>query len=192
MKKAKQIKKYLFIILLFVSSNNIVAQTKQHTDSIHHKERFHSISFVMANAFVPNSFTDKTNDILVVPVFGLNYDYQINNHWGFGLHTDIILQQFIVEKHGNQDELIRENPFALTAIVFFKPHHRWKILGGYGIEMEKNENFQLVRIGVEYGIELPNNWELGFTIENDFKLNAYNTTIVGVGFSKTLSKKNKA
>jgi len=35
----------------------------------------------MANAFMPNSFEDKTDDVLIVPVFGLNYNYQINTHY---------------------------------------------------------------------------------------------------------------
>ena len=188
MKKAKQFKKYLIIILLFVSSFNLGAQTELHTASTHHKNSFHSISLVMANAFIPNSFADETNDVLIVPVFGLNYDFQINDHWGLGVHSDILLQQFKIEKHGSHEELIRENPIALCAMFFYKPNHHWKILSGYGIEIEKNENFQLLRFGVEYGIELPKNWELGFTLENDLKINGYYTLLLGIGFTKKFIK----
>ena len=78
--------------------------------------------------------------------------------------------------------------FQLLQLRFFKPHHRWKILGGYGVEMEKNENFQLIRIGAEYGIELPKNWELGFTFEYDFKINGYYTLLLGIGFTKKFVK----
>jgi len=78
--------------------------------------------------------------------------------------------------------------FQLLQLRFFKPHHRWKILGGYGVEMEKNENFQLIRIGVEYGIELPKNWELDFTFEYDFKINGYYTLLLGIGFTKKFVK----
>ena len=151
---------------------------------------YHSLTLVTASAFVPNSFSDNTNDILIVPVYGLNYDFQFNRKWGAGFHTDIVLQQFKVETHDNHKELIRENPVSIAAIIFFKPHHRWKILGGYGVEVEKNENFQLIRIGVEYGIEIPKNWELGFIFENDFKINGYYTMLLGIGFTKKFVKQH--
>ena len=137
-----------------------------------------------ASAFIPNSFSDNTNDVLIVPAYGLNYDYQFNRKWGGGVHTDILLQQFKIEKHGSDEEVVRENPVSIAAILYFKPHHRWKILSGYGVEIEKNESFQLIRIGVDYGIELPKDWELGFTFENDFKINGYYTLMLGIGFTK--------
>ena len=70
----------------------------QHTAS--NENSFHSLTLVVASALIPNSFSENTNDILIVPTFGLNYDYQINLNWGFGLHTDIILQEYKIEKHG--------------------------------------------------------------------------------------------
>lgn len=177
------------IILLLIQLHLVVfAQDEGQTSSSIHNSSFHSLTFVMASAFIANSFSDNTNDVLIVPAYGLNYDYQINGQWGIGVHTDILLQQFKIEKHGTEEEVVRENPVAITAMIFFKPHHRWKILGGYGIEMEKNENLQLLRIGVEYGIELPKNWELGFTFENDFKVNGYYTLLLGIGFTKKFVK----
>ncbi len=184
MNKAKQFDKNLFIILLIVSSFNLSAQTELHTASTHHKTSFHSISLVIANAFIPNSFADETNDVLIVPMFGINYDYQISKHWGIGIHSDILFQQFKVEKHDNHEELIRENPISIAAMVFYKPNHHWKLLAGYGIEFEKHENLKVLRAGVEYGIELPKNWELGFILEFDYKINAYWSMVPGIGFSK--------
>jgi len=168
-----------------------VAHTQEgestHTDN--DGKSLHCLTFMVANAFVPNSFSDNTNDILIVPVFGLNYDYQFNSKWGVGFHTEIILQQYKVEKHGNHEEIARENPFSIAAILFFKPHHRWKILGGYGFEIEKNESFQLLRLGAEYGIELPKNWELSFTVEGDLKINGYYSMLLGIGFTKKIGIK---
>lgn len=175
---------FLSAIVLLVSSFNLNAQTEEHTVSIHNDKSIHSISFVMANAFMPNSFADETNDMLIVPVFGLNYDYQINGHWGLGFHSDILLQQFKIEKHGSEEELIRENPIALCAMVFYKPNHHWKILAGYGMEFEKHENLKIIRAGLEYGIELPKNWELAFLLEFDYKINTYWSIVPGIGFSK--------
>ncbi len=176
----------LIIFLLLPISFEAPAQDGVHSDS--NANSFHSLTLMAASAFIPNTFSDNTNDVLIVPVYGLNYDYQINSKWGLGIHIDILLQQFKVETHNNHEELIRENPVSIVAVMFFKPHHRWKILWGYGLEAEKNENFQLIRIGVEYGIELPKNWELGFTFENDFKVNGYYTLLLGIGFTKKFVK----
>ena len=161
-----------------------MAQINSGTVDSSHENGFHSLTFVMESAFIPNSFSDNTNDILIVPVYGLNYDYQINRKWGVGLHTDIILQQFIVETHGRHEEVVRENPVSIAAVLFYKPHHRWKSLGGYGIEIETHESFLLIRIGVEYSIKLPRTWELGLALENDFKINGYYTMLLGIGFTR--------
>ncbi len=178
------------LILLILTSTVALAQEDKSIHSDNHSKSFHSLTLMAANAFIPNSFSDDTNEILIVPVYGLNYDYQFNRKWGLGVHTDILLQQFKVEKQSNHEEVVRENPVSITAILFFKPHHRWKILGGYGIEIEKNENFQLLRIGVEYGIELPKNWELGFAFEGDFKINGYYSMLLGIGFTKKFVKQH--
>ncbi len=176
----------LIIYLVLLIPFETPAQVDE--DSMPDKISNHSLTLMVASAFVPNSFSDNTNDILVVPAYGLNYDYHINRKWGAGIHADILLQQFKIEKHGTEEEVIRENPVVIAAILFFKPHHRWKILGGYGIEIEKNESFQLIRIAVEYGIELPKDWELGFAFENDFKINGYYTMLLGIGFTKKFVK----
>jgi hypothetical protein len=167
-----------------------LAQDEGPTDSNNHDDSFHSVTLVIGSAFMANSFSDNSNDVLVVPAYGLNYDYQINRKWGVGVHTDILLQQFKIEKHDSHEEVVRENPVSIAAILFYKPHHRWKIIGGYGIEMETHENFQLVRIGVEYSIELPKKWELDFMFENDFKINGYYTMLLGVGFTKKFVKQH--
>jgi hypothetical protein len=174
--------KLLSIVVLMLTVLNTQAQNAKNSEDV----PFHSLTLVMASAFIPNSFSDNSNDVLIVPAYGLNYDYQISSKWGLGVHTDILLQQFKIEKHDSNEEVVRENPVSIAAILFFKPHHRWKIIGGYGIEIEKNENFQLIRLGIEYGIELPKNWELGFTFENDFKINGYYTMLLGIGFTKKL------
>ena len=114
----------------------------------------------MAYSFIDNSFSDQTSDILIVPTFGFNYDYFLNAVWGIGLHTDILLQQYKVEKHGGHEEILRENPVGIAGMVLFKPHHQWTLMAGYGIEVEKHENFQMIRAGIEYCIPLPKYCEL--------------------------------
>jgi hypothetical protein len=120
----------------------------------------------------------------VVPTFGFNYDYVFHRRWGVGLHTDVVLQQFKVEKHEGKEIIVRENPVAMCAVGLFKPLPALTFIAGYGIELEKHEHIQLLRLGVDYGFHLPGNWELGFALEFDKKLNAYDSWVFGAGFSK--------
>lgn len=69
---------------------------------------------------------------------------------------------------------------------FEKTLHSWL---GIWVEIEKHENFNLYRFGVEYGMELPQDWELGINLEYDHKIDAYASWMFGLGFGKILYKK---
>ena len=192
----KVLKIYIFSSILIIHGLGLSAQNHEdgtdvdHGTDAEHSSSGHKITLVMAYSFIDNSFLEENSAIRIVPTFGFNYDYFFNARWGLGLHTDIILQQFKVEKHGGHEEIHRENPIGLAGMVLFKPNHRWTLMAGYGVEVEKNENFQMIRVGVEYGIELPKHWELGFSLEFDYKIKTYSSLMFGVGFSKMLGKVN--
>jgi hypothetical protein len=183
----------LLICVFVITSMQAWSQTgsveENHDVNAGHGRSGHRITLVMANSIINNSFSDQSNEILIVPTFGFNYDYFLNSKWGLGLHTDILLQQFKVEKHGSHEEIIRENPIALVGMLLFKPHHRWTLMAGYGLEIEKHDNIQMIRTGIEYGIELPKHWELGFSLEYDYKIKTYSSLMFGVTFSKFLGSK---
>ena len=193
----KGLKIYLISSILIIHGLGLVAQNHEDgTDADHdanaeHGSSGHKITLVMAYSFINNSFSEQTNGILIVPTIGFNYDYFFNARWGLGLHTDLLLQQYKVEKHGGHEEILRENPVGLAGMLLFKPNHRWTLMAGYGVEVEKHENFQMIRVGVEYGIELPKHWELGFSLEFDYKIKTYSSLMFGVGFSKMFGRKNK-
>jgi hypothetical protein len=190
----RDFKIYLISSILIIHGVILAAQNHEdNTDAerhtaAEHGSSGHKITLVMAYSFIDNSFEDQTNGILIVPTIGFNYDYFFNARWGLGLHTDILLQQYKIEKHGGHEEILRENPVGLAGMVLFKPNHRWTMMAGYGVEVEKNENFQMIRTGVEYGIALPKHWELGFSLEFDYKIKTYSSLMFGVGFSKMFGK----
>ena len=178
-----------FIICLIVVIPFSNAQHTEDANDAQHAEHEgpghrHKVTLVLDNSFLKNDFEDNPNSILIVPTFGLNYDFFFHQKWGVGFHTDIVAQQYKVEKHDGHEELIRENPVALCAVGLFKPLPSLTLIAGYGIEIEKHDNIQLLRLGVEYGFHLPGNWELGFALEFDRKINTYNSWVFGAGFSK--------
>ena len=154
-----------------------------------HDAPYHKITLVMANSFLTNSIPENSNTLLIVPTLGFNYNYWFHRKWGIGLHNDVLLQQFKVERHDDKRELVRENPVAMCTIISFKPHYRWTLMGGYGIELEHNENINLFRFGIEYGIPIRDNWELEFNLEYDHKIKAYSSFMAGVAFSKIFFRK---
>ncbi len=174
----------IFLIVFIPYSNAQHSENEGNASHDKHQGVTHKVTLVMANSFMKNQVDESSNNILVVPSYGLNYDILFHHKWGVGVHTDVVLQQYKVEKHDGHEELIRENPVALCAVGLFKPIPALTLIAGYGIELEKHENIQLFRFGVEYGFHLPGNWELGFALEFDKKLNTYNSWVFGVGFSK--------
>lgn len=177
--------KLLFLLLVFTICSLSVQAEDEHE---HHSVNGARLTGIMAYSLINNGFSSETDDILVVPTVGLNFDYYLSEKWGLGIHSDILLQQFKVEKHDDHEEIIRENPIALCAMGIYKPHHRWALFAGYGIEIEKHENLNLVRFGAEYGIPLPKHWEVALSMEYDYKFNSYGALMFGIGFSKGLKK----
>jgi hypothetical protein len=179
-----KLKIYFITFISFVQGLSVMAGNDSHDAEEAHHSSGHKITLLVANSLINNSLSEQSNGILIIPTFGINYDYFINPKWGLGLHTDILLQQFKIEKHGSKEEIIRENPVGIAGILLFKPHHRWTLMAGYGVEVEKHENFQMIRTGVEYGIELPRCWELGLSLEFDYKIKTYSSLMFGIGFSR--------
>ena len=120
--------------------------------------------------------------------WGIDYDYWFNSIWGFGVHADVVLEKFEVESYGESNSVEREYPTAISGIVSYKPKKHFSFLLGPGIELAKEENLTLVIAGIEYGWEMEKNWELFFSLNNEFKFNTYNSWTFGIGISKFIYK----
>jgi hypothetical protein len=119
--------------------------------------------------------------------WGIDYNYIFHPKWGIGLHTDIIVEKF--EAEGEDGAVIERNfPIAPALMGVYKPGGHWSVLLGMGIEFAEEENFGLTRAGVEYSGELQKRWEVFGSLSYDFKWNAYDTWVIGIGISKKLGK----
>ena len=102
-----------------------------------------------------------------IPSWGLDLEYWFQEHWGMGLHSDVELESYVVF-HQNGSELMERNlPVVVTLDALFKPWRGLVLQVGPGIELERSENLPLVRMGLEYEIELRNHWDLSPTIFYD-------------------------
>ncbi|MGE5108858.1 MAG: hypothetical protein ACM3H8_15045 [Sphingobacteriales bacterium] len=94
------------------------------------------------------------------------------------------MESFNVETKPGGAILKREFLLVSALVALYKPAKHWSFFTGPGIEFGKNENFTVIKTGVEYEIELPKTREIGFGLDYDFKLKGYNSWLIGIGISK--------
>lgn len=178
--------------MCFCYSNSFAQHHEKSKEAFH---PHHKIGIIISHAQVfDGRDINGEKKVLSLPSWGLDYTFQFKPKWGIGLHTDIITETFEVEKHlesgGSGDIVERSYPIAPAIMGVFKPGHHWSFLFGAGVEFAKEENFFLNRAGVEYSVEMPKGWELFGSLSYDFKWNAYDTWVLGLGISKVLGWKN--
>lgn len=151
---------------------------------------YHSIALILGHANVREGVTEGNKRWLGLPSWGLDYNYHFHPRWAIGLHTDLILEEFVVERHlqgGEESEAIeRSFPVAPAVIATYRfgKRRRGGILLGPGVEFASGETFFLTRVGIEYVAELPKEWEILASLIYDAKWNAYDSFILGIGVGK--------
>ena len=86
--------------------------------------------------------------MLVLPFWGLDYNFQFSPKFALGLHTDFVLESFEVEKNlDGEDETAteRSHPVAPAVIGFYKPAEHGSFGLGAGGEFAKEEDYFLNR-----------------------------------------------
>lgn len=172
--------------LTSIFSNGIMAQENNEEEAFrpHHQI---GISINHAHVFDGRDEEGKKK-VLSLPAWAIDYTYHISRKWAIGLHTDIIIEKFKVEKNlegGEEKETVeRSYPIAPALMGIYKLNEHWSFLLGVGGEFAKEENYALTRAGVEYGYELPKGWEVFGTFSYDIKWNAYDSWGLGLGISK--------
>jgi len=202
--------KFVFLSLLFIIFNYFNSYSQEEKDTTghhdlenqevehdgHHKK--HAVSAVISHTHIKSGVKNETGDNwIALPSFALNYNYSINEKWAIGLHNDIIVEEFVVEGtsshegnvlHKNEEPIIdgieRSRPIASAIMVTYKPFEHIAFLAGGGMEFSKEENFALVRLGIEFPFHIPNDWEIFGAMAFDINIDAYNSFAFGIGIAK--------
>jgi hypothetical protein len=179
--------KLLLLLVFTVLSSQLLLAQETEKEATGENKLHHRISLMQAFSHIPSlSEMNGQKHAFIVPTVGLNYELWFNKKWAIGLHNDFIIQSFNIENEDGKPAIKREYPILTTLVGIYKPGKHLSFFAGPGIEFEKTENFNVVKLGIEYGVELSKSYEVGFGFEYDAKINGYSTWLVGIGISKNI------
>ena len=123
---------------------------------------------------------------LLLPSWGIDYDFWINSRLAFGLQSDIILENFSVESFPARkgEALQRSFPVSLAFTGLYRLGDHLSLVAGGGVEMATEETLYLWRLGADYGWEISESWELSVNLVYDRKPEAYDSWTLGLGVSR--------
>ncbi|GAO41095.1 hypothetical protein [Flavihumibacter petaseus] len=178
------------LFLLLCTSKPLSAQTESGNKEPF--KPFHQLGLAIGHEHVFNGRDAEGNSkMLIVPFWGLDYNFHLSPKFALGVHTDFVVENFEVEKNleGGPDDVVeRSRPIAPALMGIWQPTEHWNFGLGVGGEFAKEEDYLLNRLAVEYGVEIRKGWEVAGSIQYDFRWNAYDTWTIGLGISKSFKK----
>ena len=187
--------KKIIVLGLLLISGSVLAQ-EHHEETAHapkaeqHHDFKHSIALMLGHTHIFEGRDEEDKrQWLAVPSFALDYNYLINEKWAVGIHSDIIIESFVVERHlggGEEEELIERNyPIASLLMGSYKFAAPFIVTAGVGGEFDSGENFFMYRLGLEAGFHLHDpSWEFITGINYDIKINGYDIWNLTAGIAK--------
>jgi len=167
---------------LFVSSF-CTAQEEEKTEV--EGDSRHSIGLAIGHG---HTFEGRDEDgnrkTLALPMWSIDYNFRIDERWALGLHTDLIIQRFFVEKERGGELTERSYPIAPAVMGMYSITKHWQAQLGTGVEFASEGNIFLIRGGIEYGVELRGGWEVFGSTCFDIKWDTYETWTLGLGVAK--------
>ncbi|MBN7809392.1 hypothetical protein J0A68_00400 [Algoriphagus sp. H41] len=148
--------------------------------------RKHSVSVGLGHIQVAKGFQEGQKKWLALPSWALDYNYRINPRWNIGMQNELILSDFEVEsEEGNGQVITRSTPLSSIFVAGYRPWEYLTLFAGAGGEFAKEENFAMVRLGIEPSMEIRERLELLASLVYDFKINGYNSFGLSLGVAYT-------
>lgn len=169
--------KKVFITILCLANLSfyqVIAQ--EHHESLPNKR----LAVFIGHTLIPRVSSQQK---VLIPSYGLDFDYWLNSTIGIGLHGDIEIESFIVKKSGSE-EISRLYPLVLSLDALYSPYKGLIIQAGPGVEIDPGKSFTLARVGIEYEIQIGNHWDLAPTFFYDHRFNNFDTWTFALGVGK--------
>lgn len=129
---------------------------------------------------------------LLVPSWSLAVNRKLNEHWFVGLHTDLIVEAYLVKTGSSRNESeegnIIEREFPLTPALIlgrkFAKYH--SVLLGFGAEFADSEPFAVARLGYEFAYPIAERFEGLASVDFDHRFDGYNSYSLLIGVTYLL------
>jgi hypothetical protein len=146
------------VLVIGALSQNIRAQEMK-TEEKELSYLHHRIAAILSHSLIPteDEITDQKKTFIAASL-GLNYELWLNNKWAIGLHNDFTIRSMQTEDNAGKTAIERELPALISLVGVYKPWEHWSFFGGPGNEFEKDQNFKVIKTGIEYGIDFPKRW----------------------------------
>ncbi|WP_298366805.1 hypothetical protein [uncultured Lutibacter sp.] len=180
----------ILVSLLILVNFTLTAQNHHetaHIETTHHGK--HKIALFTGFTHVSSAFYEhETHEESIgkwVPTIGVDYFYSLNDKWSIGTIIDIEFDNYLI-KLENESEEERTNVLVSSIVGKYNLNNKLGVFIGPGVETEFSEstkNFFVVKLGVEYEIEIANNWEISPSLMYDWK-EEYKTFSYGFSIGK--------
>lgn len=198
---------YTFAFIL-LSSTAVFAQDEQpsrqdhsepehgHSESESTRPLRNALGLTIGHTHISTGFKDGESRWLALPSFGIHYAYSFYDKWALAIHSEIIVEDFVVKGSSGEGKTLRNDdgsdssviergrPVAIALVGMYRIHKHITLLAGGGMEFSEHEDFGLVKFGADFPYHFAHNWELFGTMSVDLKLNAYNSFSFGFGVAK--------
>ncbi len=173
------------IILMGLCCPVLQAQEEEDSIELEGEEAFEGpwrMGLLVMHTYIPTK-TTRGRETLILPSIGLDIEYWFSERWGIGMHNDIELESFEVEKE--EKEIIERNlPVVLTLDGLWNVWDEWILVLGIGLEVEEEESFGLFRAGIEYEVPIAEGWDLSPSFAYDIRFDAFDTWSIGLGVGR--------
>jgi hypothetical protein len=172
---------WLLIFMLTVPSFLHAQEDDQQEEQLF---KHHRVAIMLSHTQIPKGIPSVNGNVaLVVPSWGLNYEYWFNEKWAIGMHNDMEISNYVIENR-NDETLERKFPVILSLVGIYSPWRSLEFILGFGREFEENKKFWVYRFGLEYEFELNNYWDIAPSFVFDVKEDLYNSWTLGVVIGK--------
>ena len=174
---------FLVVLALLLITPNISGQSHDATHNDGHEFKRFRVAVNLGHAYIPTaSMAD--NKFVVIPVWGLDFQFWFNEKWGIALKNDIEIAKYTIDNKADSD-IHRENPVIISLPVLFSPwDNGLTFLLGPGIELEGHQNFSVFRFGLGYELEFGNHLDFAPEFVYDIKDGHINSLTIAIGMGK--------
>jgi len=176
----------LFAGIAAVLSTSTTSHAQEEMPEETESERKHSLAVAIGHVQVAKGVQEGDIKWLALPSWALDYTFRINDHWNIGLQNELILSDFEVESEEEDGKVItRSTPLSSIAVAGYRPLEWLTVFAGGGAEFAKEENFAMIRFGIEPSMEIRERLELLASLVYDIKIDGYDSFGLSFGIGSS-------